>query len=321
VSHDPPTSALSLAAVCFAAPLAADPPRALSVGLAHLILRNRGADGGARAGVRGPARMGLVGRDGVPKITLRKHGLFPVQRSCDRDFLSTLVASGTPRHWRDDSADEVQARFTLTFSYAPHILTSVTLGCSTRWTRTWAFFPPAVVYGRPLTCYLLRSSASWSPSLESSRHAAADDGVVLIPECISCGVDRLRDFRHSWRPLRLNKTRIRIARLSAGGPYQVVVDVHGEAPVAADELLSVFAAIWGPETAQELKQLILDETGSFEAEAALPIWPIIMLHPSSAPPRRACYPPKPLVYAFVRHCSCPERLAVVHVSPHLVSRS
>jgi hypothetical protein len=36
-------------------------------------------------------------------------------------------------------------------------------------------------------------------------------------------------------------------------------------------------AIWGPETAQELKQLILDETGSFEAEAALPIWPIIML--------------------------------------------
>ena len=87
----------------------------------------------------------------------------------------------------------------------------------------------------------------------------------------------MRDFRHSWRPLRLNKTRIRIARLSAGGPYQVVVDVHGEAPVAADELLSVFAAIWGPETAQELKQLILDETGSFEAEAALPIWPIIML--------------------------------------------
>ena len=57
----------------------------------------------------------------------------------------------------------------------------------------------------------------------------------------------------------------------------MVVDVHGEAPVAADELLSIFAAIWGPQTAQELKQLILDETGSLDAEAALPIWPIIRL--------------------------------------------
>ena len=134
-------------------------------------------------------------------------------------------------------------------------------------------------------------------------------------------LDRSPDLRHSWRPLGLNKTRISIERLNGGGSYQVVVDVHDEAPVTTDELLSILTAIWGPETAQELKQLILDETGSFEAEAALPIWPIIMLHPSSAPPRRACYPPKPLVYAFVRHCSCPERLAVVHVSPHLVSRS
>jgi len=54
------------------------------VGLAHLILRNRGADGGANTGVCRPARMGLVGRDGVPKITLREQGLFRVQRSSDR---------------------------------------------------------------------------------------------------------------------------------------------------------------------------------------------------------------------------------------------
>src|SRR4029453_14791000 len=39
------------------------------LGLAHLILRNRCTDGGARTGVRRSARMGLVSRDGVPKIT------------------------------------------------------------------------------------------------------------------------------------------------------------------------------------------------------------------------------------------------------------
>ena len=37
------------------------------------------------------------------------------------------------------------ARFTLTFSYAPHIFVSVTPGLSARWTRTFAFFPPAVM--------------------------------------------------------------------------------------------------------------------------------------------------------------------------------
>ena len=75
----------------------------------------------------------------------------------------------------------------------------------------------------------------------------------------------------------LNKTRISIERLSGGGSYQVVVDVHDEAPVTTDELLSILTAIWGPETAGEMKQLILDETGSFEAEAVLPVWPIIKL--------------------------------------------
>jgi hypothetical protein len=72
--------------------------RCRRVGVAHLILRNRGADGGARTGVRGPARMGLVGCDRVPKIAIREQGLFRVLRSSDRDFLSALVASGTPRH-------------------------------------------------------------------------------------------------------------------------------------------------------------------------------------------------------------------------------
>ena len=85
------------------------------------------------------------------------------------------------------------------------------------------------------------------------------------------------NVRHSWRPLGLHKTRISIARPSGDGPYQLVVDVHGQAPVTTDELLSILTAIWGPETAGEVKQLILDETGSFEAEAALPVWPIIRL--------------------------------------------
>src|SRR2546425_12902308 len=67
------------------------------VRLAHLILRNHCADGGARTGVPRPARMGLVGRDGVPKITFREQGLFHV-RSSDRYILSALVTLGTPRH-------------------------------------------------------------------------------------------------------------------------------------------------------------------------------------------------------------------------------
>ncbi len=67
-------------------------------GLPHLILRNRFADGGARAGVSRPARMGLVGCDGVPKIAIREQGLFLVKRPSYRCFLSALVAFGTPRH-------------------------------------------------------------------------------------------------------------------------------------------------------------------------------------------------------------------------------
>jgi hypothetical protein len=57
----------------------------------------------------------------------------------------------------------------------------------------------------------------------------------------------------------------------------MIVDVHGEAPVVADELLSILTAIWGPETAREMKHLILDETGSVEADAALPVWLVIKL--------------------------------------------
>src|SRR5207237_95110 len=72
--------------------------RSRRVGLSHLILRNGLADAGARTGVSQPARMGLVGCDGVPKIALREQGLFPIKRSGNRRFLSALVASGTPRH-------------------------------------------------------------------------------------------------------------------------------------------------------------------------------------------------------------------------------
>jgi hypothetical protein len=72
--------------------------RCRRVRLAHLILRNCCADGGARTSVRRSARMGLVGCDGQPKIAIREQGRFPVKRSSDRDFLSTLVTSGTPCH-------------------------------------------------------------------------------------------------------------------------------------------------------------------------------------------------------------------------------
>jgi len=77
--------------------------------------------------------------------------------------------------------------------------------------------------------------------------------------------------------LGLNKTRKCIERLSGDGPYQLVVDVHGQAPVTTDELLSILTAIWDSETAGVMKQLILDKTGSFEAEVALAVWPIIRL--------------------------------------------
>jgi hypothetical protein len=72
--------------------------RCRRVRLAHLILRNCCADGGARTSVRRSARMGLVGCDGQPKIAIREQGRFPVKGSSDRDFLSTLVTSGTPCH-------------------------------------------------------------------------------------------------------------------------------------------------------------------------------------------------------------------------------
>jgi hypothetical protein len=82
-----------------------------------------------------------------------------------------------------------------------------------------------------------------------------------------------RLFGHSWAPWEestLNKTRISITRLSTNGSYRVVVDVHGEAPsVGHDGLVSVLAAIWGLQTARQLKREILDETGSFEADVSL----------------------------------------------------
>src|SRR5215470_19751977 len=72
--------------------------RRCRVGLAHLILRNRCADGGARAGVRWPARMGLVGRNSQPKIAFLQQGLFRIERLRDRGVLSAVVALSTPRH-------------------------------------------------------------------------------------------------------------------------------------------------------------------------------------------------------------------------------
>src|SRR5437899_12476658 len=40
------------------------------------------------------------------------------------------------------------ARLTLTFSYAPHILVSVTPGAFTRWTPAWGSLPPLAGSGR-----------------------------------------------------------------------------------------------------------------------------------------------------------------------------
>src|SRR4030095_7970010 len=71
--------------------------RCRRVRLAHLILRNCCADGGARTGVRRSTRMGLVGCDGMPKIATREQGLFLVKQSSDRDFLSALLTLVVPR--------------------------------------------------------------------------------------------------------------------------------------------------------------------------------------------------------------------------------
>src|SRR4029453_2226521 len=83
-----------------------------------------------------------------------------------------------PRHRLPSSV--LAARLTLTRSCAPYVRTIVTSE-STRLTRTLAVFPPAVVYGRPLTSSSPVSSVSRSPNLKLHR----------------------KDARAGWRRLRL----------------------------------------------------------------------------------------------------------------------
>src|SRR5512132_4058589 len=76
------------------------------------------------------------------------------EQHCDHRSLSQS------RHCVPSSA---VARFTLTRSCALYDRIIATWALSTRLTRTLAVFPPAVVYGRPITSYSPVSSVSRSP--------------------------------------------------------------------------------------------------------------------------------------------------------------
>jgi len=54
-------------------------------------------------------------------------------------------------------------RFTAMRSWAPQVRTSALAGWPTLWTRAWASFPPAAVYGRPMTSHSPVSSERRSP--------------------------------------------------------------------------------------------------------------------------------------------------------------
>jgi len=75
----------------------------------------------------------------------------------------------------------------------------------------------------------------------------------------------------------MNRTRISIVRLAAGGPYQVVADVHSEATIEAAVLLKTLAALFGPEAAGQLKTELIDENGRFAAEISLVVEKICVL--------------------------------------------
>src|SRR5438445_8580455 len=65
------------------------------------------------------------------------------------------------------------------------VRSSVTVGSPTGWTRKCAFFPPAVVYGRPIISYSPVSSAKRSPrSLPQIELVSSPD--VLLRSCGSC---------------------------------------------------------------------------------------------------------------------------------------
>src|SRR5207248_3503436 len=84
----------------------------------HSFPTRRSSDLGARTGVSRPARMGLVGCRGAPKIAIREQGLFLVKRPGDRDFLSTFVASGAPCHGGEDRKSTRLNSSHRTISYA-----------------------------------------------------------------------------------------------------------------------------------------------------------------------------------------------------------
>src|SRR5215472_1306213 len=75
----------------------------------------------------------------------------------------------------------------------------------------------------------------------------------------------------------MNRTRISIVRVAAGGPYQIVADVHSEATIEAAVLLKTLAALFGIEAAGQLKTELIDENGSFAAEVSLVVEKICVI--------------------------------------------
>jgi len=75
----------------------------------------------------------------------------------------------------------------------------------------------------------------------------------------------------------MNRTRISIVRVAAGGPYQIVADVHSEATIEAAVLLKTLAALFGIEAAGQLKTELIDQNGRFAAEISLVVEKICVL--------------------------------------------
>src|SRR5262245_3713943 len=92
-------------------------------------------------------------------------------------YLTGLSEPTRAQHANSDPL--VASRFPPTRSWDPQLRISVTPGLFTDSTRTWAVLPPPVVYGRPITCHSLRSSASRSPSLSSIGRTRSSGGAFF----------------------------------------------------------------------------------------------------------------------------------------------
>ena len=152
------------------------------VGLSHLILRNRLADGGARTGIGWPSRMDLVGGCGLAQITrvndarvskTQRTGLPPhhlkarrilvpmnntyAARMAHGRMMSTVGIRRTSEWFQMSPKGILKTRMSPTSS-SPSRQDCPPAG------RTSVVLPPDVAYGRPTTCHPPDSSLNRSPT-------------------------------------------------------------------------------------------------------------------------------------------------------------